>query len=104
MNVGYDIESCEPETDRLRFIEVKGRHVEADTIHVTKNEWLVALNKREAFALALVMMRDGQVVEPPHYMWDPMDQLVHGDLTFGVTGIDLNVNGLLKLERREVAH
>ena len=36
--VGYDIESRAPGTGRLRFIEVKGRSSEADTVTVTKNE------------------------------------------------------------------
>lgn len=99
MNLGYDIESSEPETGHLRFIEVKGRHAGADSIHVTRNEWLVALNQRERFALAVVLVQDGQAVGSPHYIWDPMTRLVQGDLTFGVTGIDLNLKEMLHLEQ-----
>jgi hypothetical protein len=44
---GYDIESQVPGTGRLRFIEVKGRIVGAQTVTVTKNEILTALNKPE---------------------------------------------------------
>jgi superfamily II DNA or RNA helicase len=51
---GYDIESRVPGTGRLRFIEVKGRVEGADTVTVTKNEILTALNKPEDFWLALV--------------------------------------------------
>jgi hypothetical protein len=51
---GYDIESRIPGTGRLRFIEVKGRIEGADTVTVTKNEVLTALNKPEDFILALV--------------------------------------------------
>ena len=38
--LGYDIESRDPRTGPLRFIEVKGRVAGADTITVTKNEIL----------------------------------------------------------------
>ncbi len=102
LNLGYDIESRAPETGWLHFIEVKGRHADADTVHVTKNEWLVALNKREMFALAIVLVRDRAVVAPPHYIWDPMSRVVSGDLTFGVTGVDLSISELTRLEAKEV--
>jgi hypothetical protein len=52
--VGYDIESRIPGTGKLRFIEVKGRVRGADTVTVTKNEILTALNKPDDFVLALV--------------------------------------------------
>jgi len=57
---GYDVESHIPEalrtesTASLRFIEVKGRAKGADTVIVTKNEILTALNKPEEFILAIV--------------------------------------------------
>ena len=51
---GYDIESSIPGTGQLRFIEVKGRIEGAETVTVTKNEVLAALNKPENFLLALV--------------------------------------------------
>jgi SNF2 family DNA or RNA helicase len=57
---GYDVESVIPIERRnpsdacLRFIEVKGRAKGADTVTVTKNEILTALNKPEEFILALV--------------------------------------------------
>jgi molybdopterin converting factor small subunit len=53
---GYDIESVEPETGQLRFIEVKGRIEGAETVTVTKNEILAALNKPGNFILALVQV------------------------------------------------
>lgn len=52
--LGYDVESRDPETGALRFIEVKGRAKGATTVTVTKNEILTALNKPESFILALV--------------------------------------------------
>ncbi|WP_448596340.1 helicase-related protein [Thermoleptolyngbya sp.] len=51
---GYDIESLVPKTGRLRFIEVKGRIEGAETVTVTKNEILTALNKPDHYLLALV--------------------------------------------------
>ena len=39
--LGYDIESRDPVTGKLRFIEVKGRVSGADTICVTRNEILI---------------------------------------------------------------
>ncbi len=51
---GYDIESKIPGTGKLRFIEVKGRIAGAETVTVTKNEILSALNKPENYYLALV--------------------------------------------------
>ncbi|MDJ1180771.1 helicase-related protein [Roseofilum sp. BLCC_M91] len=71
---GYDIESSVPqllrrrdanaqlgrgaggEGGRLRFIEVKGRIEGAETVTVTKNEILAALNKPDHFILALVQV------------------------------------------------
>ena len=64
MNTGYDIESNVPLENRkiqgyaLRFIEVKGRVAGADTITVTKNEILTALNKPENYILAIVEIDD----------------------------------------------
>ncbi|HEY9872466.1 MAG TPA: helicase-related protein [Candidatus Obscuribacterales bacterium] len=53
---GYDIESRLPGTGRLRFLEVKGRIAGADTVTVTKNEILTALNKPDDFILAMVQV------------------------------------------------
>lgn len=58
--VGYDVESQIPQSKRdasgatLRFIEVKGRTAGADTVTVSKNEILTALNKTDEYILAIV--------------------------------------------------
>lgn len=52
---GYDIESS-GKGESLRFIEVKGRIAGAETVTVTKNEILTALNKPDNFILALVQV------------------------------------------------
>ena len=58
---GYDIESAVPDDlqgqnggHTLRFIEVKGRAKGAETVTVSKNEILYALNAPERFILAIV--------------------------------------------------
>ncbi len=99
-NPGYDIESRDPQSGHLHFLEVKGRQADADTVHVTRTEWLVALNKRDMFVLAIGRVRDNQV-ESLHYIRDPMARAIAGDLTFGLTGIDLSISELLKLETAE---
>ena len=57
--LGYDLESRRPDGS-LRFLEVKGRRADADTITVTRNEILTALNKPDDYLLALVrFVEDG---------------------------------------------
>lgn len=58
-NCGYDIESAVPDELRtkgpaLRMIEVKGRTAGATTVTVSHNEVMCALNRPDAFVLALV--------------------------------------------------
>ena len=53
-HVGYDIESLNPATGEVRFIEVKGRVDGAGQITVTRNELVTALNRPEQFVLAVV--------------------------------------------------
>ncbi len=68
--LGYDIESRVPGTGRLRFIEVKGRVADADTITVTRNEILFSLNKPDDYILAIVEFEaDGS--ERVHYLRRP---------------------------------
>ncbi|MYI72192.1 MAG: DUF3883 domain-containing protein, partial [Synechococcus sp. SB0673_bin_10] len=54
--LGYDIESRVPGTERLRFIEVKGRSAGSPTprITVTRNEIIYSLNNPDKFILAIV--------------------------------------------------
>ncbi len=71
--LGYDIESRVPATGRLRFIEVKGRRADADTITVTRNEILYSLNKPEDFILAIVEFRDDDT-HHVHYVRRPFQR------------------------------
>lgn len=66
---GYDVESICPDGS-LRFVEVKGRVRGADTVTVTKNEVLTALNKPDDYYLAVVIV-DGESVSSPLYVRRP---------------------------------
>ena len=60
VKIGYDVESFippelrRPDGAALRFIEVKGRTAGAETVTVSKNEILTALNKPDEYILAIV--------------------------------------------------
>jgi len=88
--VGYDIESRIPGTGRLRFVEVKGRVKSADTVCITKNEILTALNKPEDFFLALVLI-DGDSVAEPLYLQRPFRH----EPDFAVTSVNYDIHKLL---------
>ncbi len=68
--LGYDVESRVPATGRLRFIEVKGRRADAETVTVTRNEILCSLNKPDDFILAVVEFRDDDT-HRVHYVRRP---------------------------------
>jgi len=61
---GWDITAITAQ-NLSRHIEVKGRHIDADTITVTANEVLEALNQGDKFILAIVRV-DGEKVDGPH--------------------------------------
>jgi superfamily II DNA or RNA helicase len=82
---GWDIESQDPVTGRLRFIEVKGRVQGARTVTVTKNEILASLNKPEAFLLALVEVAGD--VTTCRYLRGPFQR----EPDFGVTSVNYDL-------------
>jgi SNF2 family DNA or RNA helicase len=88
--LGYDVESRIPGTGRLRFLEVKGRDSDADTITVTKNEILYSLNKPEDFILAIVEFMDGDQ-HRVHYVRRPFQR----EPDFGVTSVNYDFPELL---------
>jgi superfamily II DNA or RNA helicase len=88
--LGYDIESAIPGTGRLRFIEVKGRVGDADTVTVTKNEILYSLNKPDDFILAMVAFaKDGS--HEVRYLRRPFQR----EPDFGVTSVNYVLADLL---------
>jgi hypothetical protein len=88
--LGYDIESRDPKSGRLRFIEVKGRAVGANTITVTKNEILTALNKPNDFILAVVETTEG-TASTPAYIRTPFKR----EPDFAVTSVTYDLHELL---------
>jgi hypothetical protein len=88
--LGYDIESRDPRTSRLRFLEVKGHAAGAATITVTKNEILYSFNKPEDFILAIVEFLPGDA-HRVHYVRRPF----HRELDFGVTSVNYDFAELL---------
>ncbi len=86
---GYDIESSIPGTGKLRFIEVKGRVKGAETVTITKNEILTALNKPDDFILAIVEV-DGDEATT-NYVTRPFQR----EPDFGVTSVNYDLTKLL---------
>jgi SNF2 family DNA or RNA helicase len=87
---GYDIESRDPRGEsQLRFIEVKGRVQGADTVTVTKNEILTALNKPGQFILAIVQVNGEQATDIT-YVWEPFVR----EPDFGVTSVNYRLSEL----------
>src|SRR5204862_7962992 len=93
--LGYDIESRDPRTGRLRFLEVKGRVTGADTVTVTKNEILYSLNRPEDFVLAIVEFLDADHHEA-HYLRQPFRR----EPDFGVTSVNYDFAELLRRATR----
>lgn len=88
--LGYDIESHDPGTGKLRFLEVKGRVSGADTITVTRNEILYSLNKPEDFILAIVEFMENNDYRV-HYLRQPFQR----EPDFGVTSVNYSFAELI---------
>ena len=90
-HLGYDIESRIPGTGKLRFIEVKGRQSGEDTITVTKNEILTALNKPDDFILGIVEFLDSGD-HRVHYLRSPFQR----EPDFSVTSVNYKLKDLIE--------
>lgn len=88
--LGYDIESRDSATGRLRFIEVKGRVAGAEIVTVTKNEILYSLNKPDDFILALVEFHADNTHQV-YYLRRPFQR----EPDFGVTSVNYDFGELL---------
>ncbi len=98
---GWDLTSYPPPVDgrlpEARHIEVKGRHQGADTITVTRNEILYALNQADKFVLAIVLVHpERDEVEGPYYLRHPFD----AEPGWGVSSWNIDIKALL--ERAEL--
>lgn len=88
--IGYDISSFDPDAGVSRFIEVKGRIADADTIMVTRQEVITSLHTPEKYILAIVPVADG-FAHAPRYVRNPFSQ----EPEFGVTAIQVKLKTLL---------
>jgi SNF2 family DNA or RNA helicase len=88
--LGYDFESKDPDVRHLFFVEVKGRLACADSVTLTRNEILCALNEPERFRLAIVLVENG-VGRAPVYV----TQFDFGQPGFGQTSATYALKQLL---------
>jgi hypothetical protein len=88
--LGYDIESKDPRTGKLRFIEVKGRASGEQTLTVSRNEILYSLNTPDDFILGMVEFIDGDS-HRVHYLRRPF----HREPDFHVTSVNYSFPELL---------
>ena len=63
-NEGYDIESRDPDTGDLYFIEVKGRIEDAETVTVSRSQIIHAQNSPDRFILAVVRVPEDRIARP----------------------------------------
>jgi superfamily II DNA or RNA helicase len=88
--LGYDIESKDPKTGKLRFIEVKGRASGEETLTVSRNEILYSLNTPDDFILGMVEFVQGDSHQV-HYLRSPFQR----EPDFHVTSVNYNFPELL---------
>jgi len=93
---GWDLTSYPPISEgrqpEVRHIEVKGRSKGADTLTITRNEILYALNQADKFVLAIVLVEEDGSVDGPHYIHRPFDT----EPGFGVSSQNMDLNLLLR--------
>ena len=87
---GWDVTAITP-AGESRHIEVKGRYIDADTVVVTANEVLEALNQGSKFFLAIVQV-EGEKVRGPHYIRAPFTKELEGS----VVSVNYSLKDLLK--------
>jgi superfamily II DNA or RNA helicase len=90
--LGYDIVSFDPDTQHLRFIEVKGRIDGADTVMITRQEIITSLHEPEKFILAVVQVNNG-FAQAPHYV---RGALTEHEPAFEHTAIQFKLKSLLE--------
>ena len=94
---GWDLTAYPPVTEgrqpEPRHIEVKGRLADQNTICVTRNEILCAMNQADKFVLAIVLVdrEDDDKVDGPYYIRNPFDR----EPGWGVASINYRLEDLL---------
>lgn len=97
--LGYDIESYDKSSDRLRFIEVKGRAQGADSVTVTRQEIIASLQSGDRFITAIVEVAENGVASKPRYVFGPLDTR---DPPFDQRSIQFNLKRLLERSEEPV--
>jgi len=90
--VGYDIASYDPDTDHLRFIEVKGRIDGADTVMITRQEVITSLHEPDKFILAIVRV-ENETAREPRYVHGALDTR---EPPFGHSAIQFSLKSLME--------
>jgi hypothetical protein len=93
---GWDLSSYPPPRPNgtqpdPKHIEVKGRVKGADTITVTRNEILYALNQGEKFVLAIVFVNPDDSTDGPYYIPNPFQR----EPDWGATSVNYSIAELL---------
>ncbi len=89
-NPGYDIESKDPNSNSLLFIEVKGKSPGATSVTVSKTQIFTAFNKPKNFILAIVEV-EGDTAKEPRYIREPFQK----EPDFGANSVNYDLNELL---------
>jgi len=93
-NPGYDIESLDPETGMLYFIEVKGRIEGQDTVTVKARQVRQAKNNPDRFRLVIAIVPRDETAEPAvHYLVRPFEDT---ELGFAAVSVTLALMDLLR--------
>ena len=90
-NLGWDIQSRDPASGELRYIEVKGRRAGADSVQITRNEILRAINLADKFWLAVAGVADGRV-ESLKMQRNPFGD----DPTYALRSAAYNINKIME--------
>jgi superfamily II DNA or RNA helicase len=92
---GWDLTSypgsTEGKLNSVRHIEVKARVKGADTITITRNEMLYALNQAEKFILAIVLVGEDDVIDGPFFIQNPFES----EPGWGVASVNYDLNAML---------
>lgn len=101
-NYGWDIESIDPNTKDIYFIEVKGRIKGAEIITVSSNEIKTGKNVSQdnvsRYILAIVEVEEDKP-QPARYIRDPFKNI---EIDFSTTSINFNVKKLLSISGEPV--
>lgn len=89
-NLGYDIESVDGTDRNLRFIEVKGRKRDAETVTISRNEILCGLNSGKQYYLAIAMVDGNQI--NVHYV----QNIFKSEPNFGSVSENFKIKNLLE--------